>query len=40
MPIATSILTQAWAEDGYLVTRYPLQLINGLPLWAYLQASG
>jgi hypothetical protein len=33
-----SILTQRWAEDGYLVTRY--SGFYNLPLMAYLKANG
>ncbi|MCE9586479.1 hypothetical protein K8R04_04155 [Candidatus Uhrbacteria bacterium] len=40
IPTATSILTQRWVVDGFLVTRHPLQNFTGLVLWAYIKALG
>ncbi len=36
---AKTILTQRWAVDGFLVSRYPVNDFAGLVLWAYLRAS-
>ena len=40
LPTVTSILTQCWVVDGFLVTRHPLQNFTGLALWTYIKAPG